>query len=61
VSEHLRHVVPAGRELVEDLLLRDELLLLEPVHLAAGQDEPRDLAPIDLRRDAAGVPLSHGS
>ena len=50
----------ACRELIENLLGGDELLLLQPIHLAAGQDQPRDLAPIHLCGNLAGIAISHG-
>ncbi len=58
-EQHLRQVVPARAELIEHLLGRNELLLLDPVHLPACQNEPRDLPPIDFGGYAAGVPISH--
>src|SRR6185369_9301914 len=59
-QQHLRHVVPARAELVEDLLGRDELLLLDPVHFAAGEDQPCNLAPIDFGGYSPGVAVGHG-
>ncbi len=59
-EQHLGHVVPARRELVEYLLRRNELFFLDPVHLAAGEDQPRDLAPVDLSRNSARVAVGHG-
>src|SRR6185295_20215991 len=59
-EQHLGQVVPARGELIEDLLGRGELLLLEAIHLAAGQNQPRDLAPVHFCGHLARVALSHG-
>ena len=58
-QQRLRQIVAPRGKLVEHLLGRDEFFLLDPVHLAAGEDDPRDLAPIDLGGHQAGVALSH--
>ena len=50
----------ACRKLVEDLLGGDELLLFQTVHFPAGQNQPRDLAPIHVSGNLARVAVSHG-
>jgi alanyl-tRNA synthetase len=49
----------ASAELVEDLLGRNKLLLLDSVHLPARKHQPRDLAPVDFGRHPARVAVSH--
>ena len=58
-EQHLRHVVAARGKLIENLLGRDELFFLEPVHFTAGQHQPRDLTPIDVRRHSTRVAIGH--
>ena len=59
-KQHLRHVMAARGELIQDLLGGNELLLLQPVHLPAGQDQPRDLAPVHVCGNPARVAVRHG-
>ncbi len=58
-KQHLRQVMAARRKLVEDLLGRNELFFLDPVHFAAGQDQPCDFAPVHLRGHLARVAVGH--
>ena len=57
-QQHLRHVVPARAELVEHLLCRNEVLFLDPVHCATGEDEARNVSPVRLAGKLR-VGLSH--
>src|SRR4051812_48782557 len=59
-EQHLRQVVAARAELIEDLLRGDELLLLDPVHFAAGEDQSCNLAPIHFGGYSPGVAIGHG-
>ena len=61
LPEHdLRHVVAAGAELVEDLALRDEALLLEPVQRPADLDEIGDAAPVEVGVGRVGLRAFRG-
>ena len=59
-EQHLGHVVAARAELVEDLLRGNELLFLDPIHFAAGEDQPCDLAPVHVDGYLARIAISHG-